>query len=92
MSFVIRLICAANGVSTPVDGQYVLEYHPTRMQRYGYYDESVLKTTGDMLEAKRFEDVAAAVKCYRLTHGLRPDGQPNRPLTAWSVEIARIPS
>jgi hypothetical protein len=40
--------------------------------------------------ALRFPTGAAALECWRRqspTHPFRPDGEPNRPLTAFSVEI-----
>jgi len=42
-------------------------------------------------EAKRFDDVTAALDFYRTASKvvpIRPDGKPNRPLTAYNVQIS----
>lgn len=41
-------------------------------------------------EAKRFEDVGAALQFYQQTSKvvpIRPDGKPNRPMTAYNIAI-----
>lgn len=45
-------------------------------------------------KAKRFADKAEAFEYWQTqskTHPTRPDGRPNRPLTAYTVEIRAIP-
>jgi len=49
-----------------------------------------LKVTRDPAKALRFPDAAKAMEFYRRqskTRRWRSDGRPNRPLTAYSVEI-----
>lgn len=44
--------------------------------------------------AKRFESVADALMYWRTQstrYPLRPDGEPNRPLTAFTVEVGELP-
>jgi hypothetical protein len=47
----------------------------------------------DPTQALHFESNAAALKVWRtpsLIRPLRPDGQPNRPLTAYTVEVSEL--
>jgi len=49
--------------------------------------------TDDKAEAKQFPDVGAAYQFYgrqSITRPLRPDGKPNRPLTAYNITFERI--
>lgn len=89
---VIRIIGLANGGETAFDGQYVVIYDPGRdgvepttkrpMRCY-------LQTTPDITRATRYDLVSA----HRLwtaedpRNPIRPDGKPNRPLTAFTVTI-----
>ena len=48
--------------------------------------------TKDIDEAKPFDSVLDALSFWRRQHTevpLREDGKPNRPLTAWTVELRR---
>ena len=49
--------------------------------------ERMIVTTDDPTEAQGFADSGAAMRCWRAEQGLRSDGQPNRPLTAYTVAI-----
>lgn len=45
-------------------------------------------------EAKRFADAREALTFYRQqskTVPMRPDGRPNRPLTAYSISVEQLP-
>jgi hypothetical protein len=44
-------------------------------------------TTPDISQAKQFPTALEAVETWRLSHGLRADGKPDRPLTAFTVEV-----
>lgn len=49
--------------------------------------------TFDIAKAKRFANFTEAMDCWKAqstVRPLRPDGRPNRPLTAFSVEPLRI--
>lgn len=52
-----------------------------------------LVITDEEADAKRFAGVAEATECWRAqsrTLPLRPDGKPNRPMTAFTVEIRGV--
>jgi len=90
VSFVIKIITSAKGIRTPGDGQYVVEYVPAPMSPQGdYLPGGKLVTTPDIDKAKTFATPFEAYQYYRQSNGLRPDGKPNRPLTAWHCEFAR---
>ncbi len=84
----IRIIGLAAGGPSEFDDTYVREYDPSVLTVDGGYDGGVLKVTDDPAHAKQFADASEAVAYYRQSYGLRPDGESNRPLTAWTVEIA----
>lgn len=49
--------------------------------------------TKDPTQALSFPDMGAALECYRqqsTLYPLRADGQPNRPMTAYTVEITKL--
>jgi hypothetical protein len=74
---------------TPFEvGHYVKVY-----QANGNYGRGFLETTDDLDKAIHFADAHAALECWRAistTHPKRPDGKPNRPLTAFSVELIKL--
>ena len=80
---VIKILGLVNGGVTPFDGQYVVAWDPSR-------DVLVsLQTTSDVDKATRYT-VEGAFELWRAVDPrdpVRPDGKPNRPLTAFSVEI-----
>jgi len=89
MSCAIRLLRYATGESSRVDGEYVCDYEPASMDEHGIYrKDGTLVTSSDIRCAKKFETTAEAFLYYAKSNGVRPDGKPNRPLTAWHVEIA----
>jgi hypothetical protein len=56
------------------------------------YPTGVATVTDDPAEAMQFADDAAAVAYVKQVSAscpLRPDGKPNRPLTAYHVELVR---
>jgi hypothetical protein len=81
---VIQLVALANGAPSVNAGEYILDYQPI--------GRGILTSTPDRARAKRFPDSAHAHAYWRQAHGVRSDGQPNRPLTAWTVEIASADS
>lgn len=62
-----------------------------------YYDPDgrtpVIRWTKDVTDALVFRSVDAALDTLRLQSRqipLRPDGQPNRPLTAYTIELTQL--
>ncbi len=73
---------------TPFDGEYVVEYDPTRdgVDKNGDVMNCHLVTTPDIHQATCYT-IEEAFELWRRSHGVREDGNPNRPLTAWTVEF-----
>ncbi len=76
--------------ATDFDGRYVKAYDPTYQPVGAPYSGGILEVTRDPNQALQFPDVAAAFEKWRQPHGIRPDGEPNRPLTAWSMEVRTV--
>lgn len=76
---------------TPIEvGHYVKTYQASGGNGHGF-----IETTDNITKALHFPDRGAALECWRAvstTHPTRPgDGKPNRPLTAFTVEIVKVP-
>jgi hypothetical protein len=84
---VLRLITTAAGFETEFDGLYLKAYDPSFHPPGEPYEGGILEVTSDPAEALQFADAGAALKKWQESYGIRPDGEPNRPLTAWSIEI-----
>ena len=70
-------------------GEYVTEYVPASMDERGRYrDDGFVKTTFDKALARKFPDHISAWEFWMQANGRRPDGKPNRPMTAYTVEIS----
>ena len=80
----IKLIGTVIGQPTPHDGRWLKHYDPSDCL---VTDRIVLETTDREDEARTFSIGIEAIECWRTAVGFRPDGKPNRPLTAWTVEI-----
>lgn len=91
---VIRIIGLVNGPATAFDGEYVIEYDPSRdgvEPGTGRPMNCHLVTTADQEKATRY-DMVEALELYRAVDPrdpVRPDGKPNRPLTAFTIEAHR---
>jgi hypothetical protein len=83
----LRIVGLVNGGSTPFDNQWLVSYDPDYHWPDGTYDGGDLRTSPDERDARQFIDVKAAVEYWRQGHGTCADGKPNRPLTAFNVEI-----
>lgn len=88
---VIKIICLADGRATEFDGQYVTEYDPSRTSRSPAGAEMLchLRTTPDRAKALKLS-ARDAFELWRKVderNPVRSDGRPNRPLTAFTVEI-----
>lgn len=83
----IRIIEPVWGGPSDLDGQWLKAYDPNARDGRG----TVVGTT-HRKEAMRFADMLAAMKFWRQTSTVlpvRPDGMPNRPLTAFTIEVER---
>jgi len=85
---VIKIVGTVRGEETEFAGLFVMQYEPMAMDSLGHYKGGKLICTRDLSQAMKFEDAAAAMRCWQRQNGWRPDGKPNRPLTAFTVEIS----
>jgi hypothetical protein len=91
----IRIVELADGSETPFDGQYVMEYDPNRdgQDPDGNPMLAHLVTTPVANDAMRFDGLRELRQLWLAVdqrRPVRPDGQPNRPLTAFTVEFVRV--
>ena len=84
----LKIIGLATGETTGFDGKFVKEYDPSYRLPGEEYDGGLLEVTDDPSEALEFPSAKEALECWRREYGMRPDGRPNRPLTAFTVEVA----
>jgi hypothetical protein len=84
----LRLIGLHSGEPTELDGLYVVDYDPTPIADGDKRFVHVIATERRDL-ARQFPTLEEAIQFYRMesTAGPRPDGQPNRPLTAYTIEF-----
>jgi hypothetical protein len=85
MTVVIKAVGFANGQRCPHSGQYLKSFD---FEAYGGQGWGVF--TGDRKKAMQFADSGAAYEFWRTVPKIRPrrsDRQPNRPLTALTIEI-----
>lgn len=85
---VLQLIADALGEPSPFEGKYLKKFDP----EFDAYD-GLIEVTADLSEALRFADFEAGLACWKQqsrTVPLRPDGEPNRPLTAFTVRFVQI--
>jgi hypothetical protein len=85
---IIQLIGTADGLTHcgPL-AQYVFAFNPDGNQGFGH-----IAITNDPDQALKFPDFIAALNFWRQQSTVRPlrtDGQPNRPLTAYTVEFVQ---
>lgn len=86
---IIKAVMFANGMPCPHEGQYLKEADFEAHDGRGF-----MTFTKDINRAMKFEGTGQAMAFWSTrskTHPTRPDGQPNRPLTALSVEIMDAP-
>lgn len=87
MPYAIKLLGEAGGKRFPAPA-YVVEYDPEAEAGLGF-----LRMTYYPEEAKTYDSQDAAIAEYRKVPKARPlreDGNPNRPLTAFDVEIVEL--
>ena len=90
---VLRIDGDALGNPTPFDGQWITEYDPSRL---GIAPDGRpllchLRTTRIISRAKMFDTAGEAIMFFRRDYGLRTDGKPNRPLTAFNIWVETFP-
>jgi len=85
----LKLICINDGAPTPFDGQYLVSYDPANegVDPTGAPMLCNLVTTPDRDKALNLP-TGEMFELWRKPHGIRADGKLNRPLTAFTVEIA----
>lgn len=86
-------IWAAIDPSYPLNGRYVMEFD---VRSYDPYDakSGPVPTTDKIAEAKHFADAGQALTFWKTPsriRPIRPDGEVNRPLTGFSVQIVQVP-
>src|SRR3954469_8921702 len=84
----VWLIGLANGRPTPLDESWLVEYDPTRpgVGPRGEPMNAHIVTTTDPAKARVFPDHGAAHAYWTRDSGrARPDGEPDRPLTAYML-------
>lgn len=90
MAWVLRISAligpaAEGGAGAEAAGQYVRSYDPN-----GYGGRGRLTLTRDVRQARQWLSVGTAMataQAQSRTHPLRPDGKPNCPLSAYTLEI-----
>ena len=84
-TIVIRILGLADGSDDGCAGQWVHSFCPD-----GHNGTGDLVLTSNVAEAKRYDNAGDAIADWQAvskTHPERPDGKPNRPMTAFTVEI-----
>ena len=85
MTIVIRIIANAAGLPCPDAGRYVRD-----MDFNAYNGIGHLQTTPQRAKALQFDSIVDAYAYYgrqSKVNPIRPDGKPNRPLTAYTISI-----
>ena len=92
---VMRIVGLVRGGATPFDGLYLKEYDPERdgIDPTGRQMTAHIVCTDDLADAMQFASAAEVHAMWTKVPArepTRPDGKPNRPLTAFTVEV--VPS
>jgi hypothetical protein len=88
MKYVVRCMGASNGSPCGSTGKFVERYEPQWNSGMGY-----AWFTSDVSEALTFDTLEAAYAFWRTVPAnrpTRPDGKPNRPLTAFHIEVVPL--
>lgn len=91
----MKIVGLAGGQATPFDGEYLQDYDPDRegTDPEGNPMRCHLVTTRDVTEARLFASLQDLMACWKRQAKERPvraDGQPNRPLTAFTIEPVKV--
>ena len=95
MSVTIKIVGLVGGGHTPVDGQYLVEYDPNRdgVDAWGNAMLAHIVASPDREDALLFPSVLEAHQCWARVDErdpVRPDGKPNRPLTAFTIAVEPV--
>ena len=88
MKYYLRLIHLVNGPGTMHDGQYLVYYDPHTPEPPNW--TVTLRTSEDIADARPFDTAKEALDYYRQAIGIRADGKPDRPLTAYTVALRTV--
>lgn len=87
---VLKLLTTVRGQVTEFDNSYLQSYDASYRLPGGEYEGGLLEVTQDINQAMRFENAAAALNKWQESCRARPDGEPDAPLTAWSIEVVPL--
>jgi hypothetical protein len=90
MKNVMRIVGLVQGGTTPIDGLYLMEYDPGRDGTLGGQPITAHILCTPLKElAMKFDSLVELTETWKRTdprNPTRPDGRPNRPLTAFTIE------
>lgn len=84
---IVRIVGAVGDIATPHDGHFLMDWNPHT--EYGHLE---VYSTAIKYKAKRFAEAKDALDEWNTVSNVqptRPDGKPNRPLTALSILIEK---
>jgi hypothetical protein len=84
----LHLLTLVDGTPHEYTDTFVVEFDPTVHREDGTYDGGLLRVTRDPSQARQFANFEELARYWQQDYGLRADGEPNRPLTAFNVEVA----
>lgn len=88
--YALKIVCVADGSATPLAGRYVRRWHPSASHPGLPMIDAVSNPAG----ARTFATWTEALDYWQgvnRKHPVRPDGRPNRPMTAYTCEVVPIP-
>ena len=90
----LRIVGRVDGQPSEFDGKYIVDYEPELHDPDGNYDGGVIDVRDNRSDADVFATMEESAEMWKRgpsceCHRTRADGQPNRPLTAFTVEIER---
>lgn len=91
MSCVIRIVSMADGRPSEFDGKYLWSWNIEAPGASAY--AAAIAATPHPTDAHQFEDPVEALEVWRSQSTkvpTRPDGAPNRPLTAYTIEVMTL--
>lgn len=85
----IRILGVNGGDSTEFDNKWLADYDPTRSGRSpsGRPMIAHVRVVDDPRHAMVFPSTKEAFELWQKTDGIRGDGKPNRPLTAFTIQF-----